>query len=76
MKIGLTMKTKRKHPTVTAIPREIWAIDTGLGFLLPPLDDDGTDTFMAWPTKEEAEQGLRHQAENGWCEYGKVVRIK
>lgn len=32
------------------------------GFRLPPMDDDGTDRFIVWPTRKEAEQGFEHQA--------------
>ena len=31
--------------------------------LPPALDDDGTDSFLVWPTREQAEQGLRFQWE-------------
>ena len=47
---------KAKHPKPTfAIFRK------RDGFKLPPIDDDGTGVFMAWPTREEAEKGLMHQ---------------
>jgi hypothetical protein len=28
---------------------------------LPPVDDDGTDVFMAWPTLQQAKDGMEHQ---------------
>jgi len=58
------------------IPAEVWAIVNEGGGLVPPCDDDGTDAFMAWPTREQAEAGLRHQVEMGWLETGLIVRVK
>jgi len=40
---------------------EIWVLRHSDGFLVPPIDDDGTNVFLAWPTKEEAERGIRKQ---------------
>lgn len=39
------------------------------GHRLPPaLDDDGTESFLAWPTRKQAEIGLRFQVDQGYLE--------
>lgn len=40
---------------------EVWAMQLPRGDLVCPLDDDGTDVFLAWPTEEQARQGLNEQ---------------
>lgn len=43
---------------------EVWVLKSETtNRLLPPIDEDGTETFLAWPTQAEAEQGLEHQLE-------------
>lgn len=42
------------------LPKEVWVI-AGPYSLCPPADQDGTKGFMAWPSQEEAERGLRYQ---------------
>lgn len=42
-------------------PSEVWVVRREDGDLLPPMDDDGTHAFMAWPSRDEAEKGLKHQ---------------
>lgn len=62
------MARKRKPPE-TVLPHplsfgqitEVWVLVNRIGTLVPPLDDDGTDSFLAFPTKEQAMIGLRHQ---------------
>ncbi len=39
---------------------------------LPPIDDDGTDVFLCWPTKDQALQGLDYQADN-WLDGDKEL---
>jgi hypothetical protein len=45
------------------------------GTLMPPaMDDDGTASFLCWPTEEEAKEGRKYQHET----YGvrtTVVRV-
>jgi hypothetical protein len=31
---------------------------------VPPIDDDGTNVFLCWPTLEEAEKGKKYQEDN------------
>jgi hypothetical protein len=40
---------------------EIWALRNANGELVPPVDEEviSTDCFMAWLSKEQAEEGLR-----------------
>lgn len=62
--------------TVTnPIPTEVWAIMTRCG-LLPPMDEDGTDAFMAWTSKEAAERGLEYQQSIYDLDGCSVVQIK
>jgi len=55
-------------------PPEIWVLKltTGMGFV-PPMDDDGTRGFMAWPSKEEADKGLAHQVHLGFLYPGDAI---
>ncbi len=46
---------------------EIWTIRCGDGFW---WDEDGTHGFMAWPSREQAEQGLAYQREHYACSEG------
>lgn len=61
------------------LPQQVWAIRNNMGTLVPPVDDDGTDGFMAWPTKEQAEKGLEHQRKYNYLDdeenEGEVVQI-
>jgi hypothetical protein len=43
------------------LPEEVWVIRLKNGHLVPPQDDDGTNVFMAWPSREEAMKGLAYQ---------------
>ena len=43
------------------LPTEIWALRRPDGGLVPPLDDDRADSFLAYPRCEQAERGLAHQ---------------
>jgi hypothetical protein len=60
------------------IPDEVWTFTVGGLFYAKPIDDDGTDVAMWWPTKEQAQRGMRHQIDNGWYEAHEcmLVRIK
>ena len=41
---------------------QVWVLrNKETGDFLPPIDDDGTSVFMAWPTQDEAIAGLSHQ---------------
>jgi hypothetical protein len=49
---------------------------TNLGFpARPALDDDGTDSFLAWPSEAEAAIGCRFQVEQGYYEKCTPVRL-
>lgn len=50
----------------TRLPAEVWVLVNSNGSLVPSLDHDGTEVFMAWPSKEDAEIGQKHQ----WEMYG------
>ena len=58
---------------------EVWAIRVYKdGHLCPPtLDDDSTESFLAWPSKEQAETGLKFQRDHGYLDddMGEVVRV-
>lgn len=56
---------------------EVWAIDIGNGTLLPPIDDDFCDCFMAFPSREDAEKALQSQRDKDYVDEagGKVVKI-
>ena len=55
--------------------KEVWALRNVNGKLVPPMDDDETDGFMAWPSREEAEKGLKHQKESWDLDDAEVVRV-
>jgi hypothetical protein len=59
------------------MPEELWAIqckpsDNLKCHFCPPLDDDGTDVLLAWPSREQAEKGLSHQINMGYFEESEV----
>lgn len=55
---------------------EVWAIRVQPGdHLLPPLDDDQSDSFIACPTEADANLLLESQIEKGYIEAGEVVRV-
>jgi hypothetical protein len=62
----------------TELPSEVWAILNESGRLMPPIDEDGTDIFMAWPTREQAEAGRKHQIETYGVDLAdsRVVQVK
>jgi hypothetical protein len=53
---------------------KIWALawdnptEAGNAFVSPALDDDGTDSFLAFPSKEQAERGAAFQKEMYDCD--------
>ena len=48
-------------------PPEIWVVRVGKRSMVgPALDDDGTNSFLAWPSQEEATRGLEFQRSMGW----------
>lgn len=61
---------------MNTIPTEIWAIRGPRGGLVPPVDDDGCDAFMAYPTKQDAEVSLQRQIDKGYIDGGEVVQVK
>ena len=67
-------KTKLK------IPKRIYALELAFSpeRLAPPIDDDGTSVFMAWPTRREAEKGRAYQISRGYFSEDevRVVRLK
>ncbi len=61
-------------PTTGRRWMQVWAINLEFG-LLPPIDDDRSDCFMAFPTQKDAEICLSSQIEKGYIEAGEVVRV-
>lgn len=61
---------------MNTIPTEIWAIRHPAGHLVPPLDDDGCECFMAFPTKGDAEIALQQQIDKDYIAFGEVVQVK
>jgi hypothetical protein len=64
--------------TVTKLA-QIWAIEQNDRGLLPPLDDDGCESFIAFPTREDAERCLESQLSKGYIDDDcnpRVVRVK
>lgn len=55
---------------------EVWALRLPGGDLVPPMDDDGTRSFMAWPSQAEAEVGLEHQVEMGYFDPGNEPKVE
>ncbi len=57
---------------------EVWALKrlNGGGYLPPALDDDGTESFLAWPTREQAERGVAFQTEMGYIDEDNPVKIE
>lgn len=49
-------------------PNGLWALLRSDGRLMPPIDDDGTDLFMVWRSKEDAEKGLLTQTTKGFAD--------
>jgi hypothetical protein len=53
--------------------REVWALawddpdEAECDFVCPALDDDGTNSFLAFPSKEQAKQGAKFQKDNYDC---------
>lgn len=67
------------QPAVTINLREIWVLQHINGHLLgPAMDDDGTDSFLAWPSHTEALKGLMFQIEHGYVEEGdcRIAQVK
>jgi hypothetical protein len=58
---------------------EVWVIvdKSNYNMIPPALDDDGTNSFIAWPSKKEAEKGLTFQIAMGYisAETCEVVRL-
>lgn len=64
---------------MNALTKEIWALRrTADGGLVPPVDEDGTEVFMAWPSREQAERGMKYQIVSGYFGNGdlEVVQVK
>lgn len=55
------MTDQSEEPTAILKRPEVWALQLAEGGYVPPVDDDGTDVFLAWPTEEQARKGLAHQ---------------
>lgn len=64
----------QKNVTAESV-KEVWVIDIGHGSLLPPMDEDGCDSFMAFPTEGDARMGLQSQIDKGYIDNGDVKRI-
>lgn len=53
---------------------QIWALawdnpkETANAYVAPALDDDGTDSFLAFPSKEQAQRGAQFQKDNYDCD--------
>ncbi len=58
--------------------KEIWAIvHHDGGHLLPPIDDDGAECFMAFPTQDDAMRAMVSQLDKGYIDEScKVVCLK
>lgn len=56
---------------------EVWALlrksDNGL---VPCHEDDGSDSFMAWPARDQAEAGLKGQVDRGYFTEGEIDVIR
>lgn len=65
----------KKKPEKKPLPTEVWVLRNENGTLVPPRDDDGTDTFMAWPTEAEAIIGQTHQVEMYDLGATEIVRL-
>jgi hypothetical protein len=72
------MTTTKPETTMSDLrPAEIWGIEVdGKGMLLPPLDDEPCEVFMAFPTEADAAKALKSQINKGYIESGRVVRLK
>lgn len=56
--------------------KEVWAIEHD-GRLVPPgMDDDGTSSFLAFPTREEAEQGINYQYGQGYFDESDGLKVR
>jgi hypothetical protein len=55
--------------------KEVWGIVIDNGTLLPPIDDDNCDSFIAYPTEGDARLGLQSQIDKGYIESGTVRRL-
>ena len=56
---------------------QVWAIVLNGGIMLPPIDDDSCECFMAFPTEADAATALESQTQKGYIDPGsaKVQRV-
>lgn len=66
-----------EHETITKpLPQEVWALRfTNTGKLLPPMDDDGCEQFMAFPTYQDAAIAMGSQYGKGYLDADDEVEI-
>lgn len=55
--------------------REVWAIELESGVLVPPIDDDASDSFIAFSSEADAQLCLESQLAKGYIDNGKPVRL-
>ncbi len=56
--------------------REVWGIVVGeSGQLLPPVDDDPGDSFMAFASEDDARLCMQSQIDKGYIDAGEVRRL-
>lgn len=54
--------------------QEVWALawdnfdEASNSYVAPAMDDDGTDSFLAFPSREQAERGAAFQKEHYDCD--------
>lgn len=54
---------------------KVWAIELPSGILVPPLDDDASDAFMAFNSEDDARLCLQSQIDKGYIDSGEPVRV-
>lgn len=58
------------------LPSEVWALRDSHGGLVPTLDDGPYDTFMAFPSQQDAERAATDQNEKWGCNCEAVLLFK
>lgn len=66
--------TTKRSPRRPRAVMQVWALawdnpdEADNCFVSPAMDDDGTDSFLAFPNQEQAEIGARFQKDNYDCD--------